>query len=365
MSRLLGPRPWIALAVALAALCTPALAEEEPPLGTWIFAKPIARKNPSYPMSAVQQWKEGWVLVSFCIDATGSVHSAVIERSSGVPEFERAALRTIPKWKYEPARLNGEPTEACDVNVRLSFSMQGIGLGARREFVKQWKKASQLIDEAKLAEAKAVLDAIKPHNNYESGRLALARSRIASSTGDRKQQLADLRMALLQPKAIEPRLRRDVRRQVFALEIQQREWASAYETYGDLADDAEALSEPEKNAGAQLSSLIASDETLSTDGELECRCDKSNGDPLWSARLLRREFSFAEASGKIDRFDLLCEKRRFRATFQTGTAWRVPESWGKCTLYVFGEEGAKFKLVEMAPQIAAAEAAPPAGKSQP
>ena len=40
----------------------------------------------------------------------------------------------------------------------------------------------------------------------------------------------------------------------------------------------------------------------------------------------------------------------------------MPEAWGQCTLYVFGEEGAKFKLVEMAPQVAVAEGAASAAK---
>ncbi len=346
-------RTWSALALAVAFVCAPAFAEVEPPLGTFALAKPIHRRNPAYPISAAADWKEGWVLLSFCVDTTGTVHSVVIERSSGAPEFERVSLKAIQSWTYEPARLNGEPIEMCDVSVRLSFGMQGIGLGGRREFVREWRKASKLIEEARLAEAKAILDALKPSNNYESARMALARARIAANTGDQKQQLSDLRMALLQPQAMESRVRRSVRRQVFALEVQRREWASAHETYEDLADDVEALSEPEKKAGAQLADLIASDRTLATEGELECRCDKANGDPLWSARLLRREFAFAEASGKIDRFDLLCERHRFRAKFETDTAWRVPEAWGKCTLFVFGEEGAKFKLVETAPRVAA------------
>lgn len=328
----------------------------EPPVGTLTLPKPIDRRSPDYPVVASMSWQEGWVLMSYCVDETGGVHTPVIERSSGVPAFERAALRTIPSWKYEPARRDGRAVEVCQVRVRLSFSMHGMPRGARVSFAKRWKKASRLIDEAKLAEAKQILDELSAENNYESARLSLARARIAANTGDRKQELGALRMALLQPQAIEPDLRKNVKRKVFALEVSQRDWASAHETYADLAEEVDSLSDSERRAGAQLAALVAGDQPLATDAELECRCDKSNGEPLWSARLLRREFGFSDATGKIDRFELRCTGTRFSAKFDTESAWTVPTSWGNCTLFVFGEEGAKFRLVELAPQVAASAA---------
>ena len=350
------------IALALSSLCAPAFAEGELQLGTLVNATPIERHNPSYPVSAAEQLKEGWVFISFCIDVQGNVHTPVIERSSGVPEFERASLKAILRWKYAPARLNGEPVEQCQASFRLQFSMRGLGLGARPAFTHQWKAASRLINEANLAEAKLALDALIPHNNYESAYLAVARARVAENTGDVKQQLSDLRTALMQSESMEKSLRRSVRRRVFALELQQSDWAAAHETYAALADQVDELSESEKNAGAKLAALVTGDTTLATHGELECRCDKANGAPLWSAPLLRREFTFSETSGKIDQIELRCLRHRFSAVFEANKGWRVPEAWGQCTLYVFGEEGAKFKLVEMAPQVAAAEGAASAAK---
>lgn len=309
-----------------------------------------------YPMSAAAHWKEGWVVVSFCIDATGKVHTPVIERSSGAPEFERAALKALPGWIYEPARRDGQAIETCRVSVRLTFGMEGIPLGARRSYATRWKAASRLIDEGKVSEAKTIVDALTAENNYESARIALIRARIAANTGDTKQQLADLRAALWQPKSLEPPVRRNVRRQIFALELQHRDWAAAHDTYRDLADDVDKLSEAETRAGDQLAALVTGDQALATDAELECRCDKANGEPIWSARLLRREFGFSDATGKIDRFELRCTGTRFSAKFDTESAWTVPASWGDCTLFVFGEEGAKFRLVELAPQVAASAA---------
>ena len=216
-----------------------------------------------------------------------------------------------------------------------------------------------MIDAAQLFEAKQQLDELKPNNNYEAGRLALARARIAESTGDSEQSLGHLRTALFVSDGLEKALLGSVQRQVFALELGQREWAAALETYDSLRSDyAGELTVPEKLAGDELIALVASDRSLSTRGELECRCDKENGDPLWSARLLRREFAFSEIAGAVDRFEVRCETRQFTGKVVADTTWKVPDSWGKCTLFVFGEEGAKFRLVELPTQIATTQPVP-------
>jgi TonB family protein len=349
-----------AAAIALVALCAPAVAEDAAPrLGTLVDPKPIERKSPSYPMSALQGWKEGWVLVSFCVDTQGAVQNPVIERSSGVPEFERASLRAISQWKYEPARLDGLPVEQCQASVRLSFSMSGMPMGARPVFVRKWREASALIAQAKLAEAKVILDDLTPQNNYEGGRIALARSRIAQNTGDEQEQLAQLRAAMRQPQALEKDLLVNVERQVFALEVRNREWAAAYASYQALAKREDVLTPNERATGEKLDAMIRGGSVLSTDAKLECRCHRSNGAPLWSAQLLRREFGFGESVGAIERFELRCKGHRFSAAFEVDKAWRVPEAWGACTVYVFGEEGATFELLEY-PAAGAAAAAPAA-----
>ena len=356
----------LALLVAPLLAGTALAAEEPPTLGLFIEAKPIVRRSPSYPPSAQSQWKEGWVLASFCVDATGNVREPVIERSSGAPEFERQVLRALPRWKYEPARLNGAAVEHCEREVRFAFSIEGHSIGARPVFIRSWKAAMQLIEVGDVAEARAQLAELKPWNNYESARLALARAQAAQIEGKRSEQLRELHSALSFAENLEKPLRAQVRRHVFALEVNLEKWASALETYADLQKEPDApISAEELRVGEELVALVASDKTLGTNGELACRCAKENGEPLWAARLLRREFGFSEAAGKIDRFEVRCETHRFTAKFETGTNWTLPESWGRCSVYVYGEEGATFRLLE-APAAVASEApasAPAAQKS--
>ena len=67
-----------------------------------------------------------------------------------------------------------------------------------------------------------------------------------------------------------------------------------------------------------------------------------------------RPCQFEDAVGKPERFELRCDNRHYRTAFETAKKWRVPDSWGACSVFVFGEPGTTFKLVEFPrPQSAA------------
>jgi protein TonB len=64
---------------------------------------------PAYPREAWLARMEGQVTVRIKISAAGEVTSAKIERSSGWPLLDDAALTAIRRWRFEPARRNGVP----------------------------------------------------------------------------------------------------------------------------------------------------------------------------------------------------------------------------------------------------------------
>lgn len=340
------------LALALSfAFATTAAAEPLPATSTLTTAKALKRKNPRYPTTAAYGWKEGWVQASFCIRVDGTVADPVIQESSGIEEFEREVLRVIPNWQYAPAMRDGVPVEQCEVAVRMMFSMERGGgtLGARPTFVREWKALLPKIEAGDLDGAAAGLDLLEPQNNYENARIAMARARIAENRGDREAQLRAVRDALRFPEHIEKKLSSQMRRLRFALEVNTHEYAAALASFKELEEhDAKVLSDAERQAGDQLRTSIASAKPLSTPGKLERRCHKDNGSPLWTVGMLRREFSFGETTGSLERFELRCEGKRFSSPFSLESAWKIPESWGDCTLFVFGDEGATLKLVEYA-----------------
>ena len=84
---------------------------------------PLVRVPPVYPERARQRGIEGWVEVSFTISAAGAVKDPDVTGYSPSQIFNRAALRAIRKWKYNPKVVDGAAVERVGVTVRLRFEM--------------------------------------------------------------------------------------------------------------------------------------------------------------------------------------------------------------------------------------------------
>ena len=86
---------------------------------------PIVRVNPQYPLRASERGIEGWVEVTFTISKLGTVKDPSVLNSHPSSIFDRAALKAIKKWKYNPKIEDGEPVERSGVKVRLKFELSG------------------------------------------------------------------------------------------------------------------------------------------------------------------------------------------------------------------------------------------------
>jgi protein TonB len=84
---------------------------------------PIVRVEPIYPQRAVQRGIEGWVEVEFTVTEVGSISEPTILRSHPSGIFDRAALRAIERWKYEPKIVDGQPVSRPGVRNRFRFEM--------------------------------------------------------------------------------------------------------------------------------------------------------------------------------------------------------------------------------------------------
>jgi len=62
---------------------------------------------------------QGVVVIDALVDATGKVSDMRV--ISGTPRLTQVAMQALPTWKYEPARLNGQPI-AMHMNVSINFS---------------------------------------------------------------------------------------------------------------------------------------------------------------------------------------------------------------------------------------------------
>ncbi len=85
---------------------------------------PVVRVNPQYPPRAAERGTEGWVELAFTISASGTVQDAEVTKSRHGKVFDRAALRAVRRWKYNPKIKDGNPVERHGLTVRLEFHLE-------------------------------------------------------------------------------------------------------------------------------------------------------------------------------------------------------------------------------------------------
>ena len=86
-------------------------------------AVPMVRVPPQYPERAKQRGIEGRVLVEFTIGKSGSVKDAKIIAAEPSSIFNKAAIKAIMQWKYNPKIVNGSPVEQPGVRIAIPFRL--------------------------------------------------------------------------------------------------------------------------------------------------------------------------------------------------------------------------------------------------
>ena len=89
-------------------------------------AKLLKRISPLYPKKASQRNIEGWVELSFKIDTDGKPANIAVLASEPKGVFEKEAMRSVKKWRFEPA-YNEEtklPVAAHVESTRVTFRLE-------------------------------------------------------------------------------------------------------------------------------------------------------------------------------------------------------------------------------------------------
>lgn len=107
-------RPKLILsAIAVLALVSPAVAgNREPPV-------PVRTVAPDYPREMRDQGISGIVMVKCTIDEQGNVSEATVAKSTN-GNFDKFAMDAVKKWKFKPARQDGNPI-SITVTIPIKF----------------------------------------------------------------------------------------------------------------------------------------------------------------------------------------------------------------------------------------------------
>ncbi|MDY6945217.1 MAG: TonB family protein [Pseudomonadota bacterium] len=74
-----------------------------------VSLKRVREVAPVYPRSAQRDGTQGWVQVEFTIAPDGSTQDLRVRNSEPAQVFDKAALDSVSRWRFEPIRKNGAP----------------------------------------------------------------------------------------------------------------------------------------------------------------------------------------------------------------------------------------------------------------
>ncbi len=78
---------------------------------------PLVRVPPEYPMRALSDGIEGFVMLRFIVTETGSVEDPEVLRAEPPGVFDRAARRSVMRWKFQPQIRDGKPSRVYAIST--------------------------------------------------------------------------------------------------------------------------------------------------------------------------------------------------------------------------------------------------------
>ncbi|MGF1462116.1 MAG: energy transducer TonB [Maricaulaceae bacterium] len=84
-------------------------------------AQPLVRIEPSYPPRAAERGVEGECFVRFNVTAQGQPFD--VEAYDCPSVFQRAAIRAVENWKYNPKIVDGNPVQRVGVHNQFVFRL--------------------------------------------------------------------------------------------------------------------------------------------------------------------------------------------------------------------------------------------------
>lgn len=321
---------------------------------TYVEPTAIAAVPPDYPVSALRNGREGWVMLSFVVAEDGAVVEPMIEDSSGVEEFELAALDAVRGWRYAPATRNGEAVEHSMKKSRIRFQFEGAADAARASFVAQYRKITGLIAERDFSAAKPLLDDMEfggRINLYEDAFFWWLKYGYlnAAESPDSAAKIDALRLAIGYEEDYLPADQFVAASQsLYVLEVRAGDYSDALRTLARLRTSRTA--KKSKHYEAVLAALApsAAEIAQAINGRGLLRVNAEIGrHEYWVHDLLRRSFAMVNVQGRVDVIDIRCDRGTKRYdSFPIDGVWQVPESWGACGVYIKGEPGTSFVFEE-------------------
>jgi len=307
---------------------------------------PIKREPAKYPAKAMREGRSGWARYSFVIEKNGRVSNIVEIESSGSKDLSRAGLKALKKWKYQPAMENGQPIQQCVNSVQLSFSLNRGMDGVKKRFMAKYKLAVEAFSAKEYSRLEAFISEMDDSDYLdvtENNMLNALSAEYAGVLGKKRKQLRHLKNISLptQPTKTSNEYKLSILHKRFLLSVELNKLHSAYSLYNQLK-----AMDGTKDSLAKYDNIIAKmDEFIEGPQEIIVDANISNRD-FWRYRLVRNEFSLANIEGSLNKLDIRCANKRHVYSVEDNNTWTIPKAWKNCSIFVYGEDNASFKLIE-------------------
>lgn len=313
-------------------------------------AKTLKRIQPIYPKSAEHEGYEGWVQLSYVIGTDGNVSDAFVVDSSGLRDFEKAALKALKKWTFTPATNNGEKIVQCKNNIQMDFSMNQQNPRTSRKFKINYDDTASALKAKDLVASKTLLDRIAQtprHSSIEEAYFWQLNAHYYRLTGDVDQQLKSFEHSAgnIRDKKLKTSMLLPSLQNIFLLQVQTNQLSKALVTYDKITklEKNNQVLEQIEPFKAKIDELLASDKLLVVPQKV--------GERGFSQyRLARNSFQFDEVEGDLSKLSIYCDNQHEEFAFNANNVWTIPQSWGQCSVYVYGDSNTSFNIIELPDQ---------------
>lgn len=315
----------------------------------------LDERNPVYPRPALYENREGWVRVDFEIDRSGKATNAFVVESVGGSIFENAAVRSVGRWRFEPAQLNGRPVAQMRNTAVVTFAMNEQARGSSRRFADRYNDILNLIDKKQLQRADALARSVFdewPLNLYELTKLWALRAELALIQND----LLAAESALIKATANGGRwLDQDAYRSLLLamvhVDVEIGQFRRAIESFRKLIEFEPDRSDEVWQTARMIKSLqeiISSDQTLATDGVIQRSEGCASCRDQWSFEPVRSNFNISDVEGDLASVILTCDTVRVPLPYVSNKSWLLPPHSGDCEVSVTGALGTTFRVYQLA-----------------
>lgn len=325
-------------ALAAAVLGAPAMGsgqELSPPVT-------LEQAQPEIPTNRFGWPLEGWVKVRYTVLADGTTAEVRVLEAMPASLQTRSAVSAAQRWKFEPAKLDGEAIEWHSNESLIVFDHEDVPLEATPMFLQSYMEIVELIENGDYARAQ------RQNNALQTRALRLAEIGLVQA------QAAVIHVALSNPhdgyeavlRATDPRVRvlpdealGDALRYRFGLAVELGRYADALETLDRLAAiEPLPKDDPLRAHADAIRQALAGEAAIVAKGRV-------NREP-WSYAPTRRTFTFADVEGTVRNIELECDRRKVVLDYSADAEWSIPESWGDCTMFVNARRNTTFSIIE-------------------